>query len=55
MGASAAAYLSFDPDVYFQRAVYLQHQTALYLHISGALVALATLGIQAATAGRSRR
>lgn len=51
---AAAIYFTFDPDVYFQRAVYLQHQFALYLHISGALLALITLGIQASPGVRRR-
>ena len=40
----ASAYLRFDPALYFdeQRAVYLAHQVPLYLHVTGAMLALAT-------------
>jgi uncharacterized membrane protein len=51
---AAAIYFTFDPNVYFQRAVYLEHQFALYLHISGALLALITLGIQASPSVRRK-
>lgn len=40
----SSAYLRFDPALYFdeQRAVYLAHQVPLYLHVTGAMLALAT-------------
>ncbi|WP_370120675.1 DUF2306 domain-containing protein [Streptacidiphilus sp. MAP12-33] len=42
--AYAARYLTLDPAVFFsrQRAVYLRHELPLAVHISGAVVAMAT-------------
>ncbi len=54
---AATAYLRFDPDLYFpeQRAVYLTRQLPLYLHIGGAIVALAAGPWQFAARRRARR
>lgn len=53
----ASAYFRFDASTYFdeQRAVYLAHQVPLYLHIGGAVVALALLPLQVSARLRERR
>lgn len=53
----ASAYFRFDASTYFdeQRAVYLAHQVPLYLHIGGAVVALALLPLQLSARLRDRR
>lgn len=53
---AASQYFRFDPDLYFeqQRAVYVARQSVLYLHITGAVLALAMLPLQFAAGIRNR-
>lgn len=54
--AVASQYFRFDPELYFeeQRAVYVARQGVLYLHITGAVLALTMLPLQFAAFIRHR-
>jgi Predicted membrane protein (DUF2306) len=54
--AVSAQYFRFDPNLYFdqQRAIYVTRQAVLYLHITGAVMALMMLPVQFAAFIRNR-